>query len=203
MEAIPSMRAAISRTMSLAVVLGIGLLAVAALILSTGNEISNTSTTVSPITTSSTGGSSTIETASNATSGVNPCGVGVQVIALNKTEYCSDDVTNDIILGGPGYSHFLNGSVTFMGVTFQTYCPSSSSGCPGANSSATTVLLGMLRFTMTFPDKTNETASAVISGSTYLPIVSNHTEPKAGMLVETQYGAQGTAYHVFLLVERP
>jgi len=139
---------------------------------------------------------------SSATSDVTACGVGNQVITLNKTAYCADDVANDTVVGGPGYSYFLNGTITYLGVTFEPYCPSIYRGCPGANSSASMVMLGIMRFTMTFPDNTNETGSSVIEDGYYAQILSNHSDPRAGMLIEITYGAHATT-HVYLLVEKP
>jgi len=138
---------------------------------------------------------------SSATSDAAACGVGNQVITLNSTEYCADDVANDAAIGSPGYSYFRNDSVTFEGVKFQTICPSSYRGCPGANGSASLVMLGIMRFTMTFPDNTNETASSVIADFSYAQILSNHSDPRAGMLIEITYGAHATT-HVYLLVEK-
>jgi hypothetical protein len=88
-----------------------------------------------------------------------------------------------------------------MGVTFETYCPPEYSGCPGANGTVTVVYLGIMTFTMSFPDGTNETASGVIGDATYIPILSGHSSPRAGMLIELTYGAHQTIDRVFLLVE--
>jgi hypothetical protein len=139
----------------------------------------------------------------SGTNDLNSCPAGIQTLTLNGTEFCSIDVANDTVLGGPGFSYFLNGSVEFMGVTFQTICPSNYMGCPGANSSASTVTLGIMRFNMAFPDKTNETASQPIGDSSYVLILSQHTGPRAGMLIEIEYAAHATTGHVFLLVEKP
>jgi hypothetical protein len=149
-----------------------------------------------------------VSTANSSTSStgvsIGACGQRAQTIVLNATGYCAEDVANDTVLGSPGYSYFLNGSITFMGVTFQTYCPSEYRGCPGANSSASIVTLGIMRFTMTFSDKTNETVTnGAIDELTYIPILSNHTNPRAGMLIVITNGANETTDHVFLLVEAP
>lgn len=155
------------------------------------------------VTTSSQPGSSfsAISSSLNSTSSVTrSCGIGAQLIPLNGTLYCADDVANDTVLGGPGYSYFLNNSVTFDGVKFQTICPSIYRGCPGSNSSSTMMYAGAVRFNMIFPDGTNETAGAVIGDLTYVPILSSHSNPQAGMLIEIEYGANETTDHVLLLV---
>jgi len=180
----------------------------------TGSTIAiSTTASISPSSSFSATNSSSLNSAGVVTVS---CGLGAQLIALNAAEYCADDVANDTVLGGPGYSYFRNESITFMGVTFETICPSEYMGCPGANSTATLVTLGIMRFTMAFPDKTNETQSGAIGDATYIPILSSHSNPRAGMLIEITYGnhvwksrmeitygAHETTDHVFLLVEGP
>jgi len=102
---------------------------------------------------------------------------------------------------GPGYSYFLNGSITFDGVKFQTICPATYPDCPGSNSSSTIVRAGAIRFNMTFPDGNTETAGIVIGDSIYTFIISHHY-PKAGMLIEyvNDYPHDFVVYAVFLLV---
>jgi len=135
--------------------------------------------------------------ATQATLSGGPC---AKLVTLNGTGYCADDVSNDTVLGGPGYSYFRNVSIAFMGVTFQTYCPWEYAGCPGANGTVTEVMLGVIRFTMTFPDNTNETVGAPIGDLTYVHILSSHSDPRAGMLIEIENGPQRSTAHVFLLV---
>lgn len=166
---------------------------------------STPTTSTTPVTTISGETSSLSPATSNTSSsiafGTGPCGPKAQQIALNGTRFCADDVGNDTMIGDPGYSYFLNGSVTFMGVTFQTYCPSGYTGCPGAaNGTATTVFLGIMRFTMTFPDGTNETVGAAIGDLTYINIFSSHSNPRAGMVISISEGAHVATAHVFLLV---
>jgi hypothetical protein len=165
---------ALSKTLSLSIVLGIVLLiAVSVFAFAGGNGAPNSSTTnvSGSVGTTSNGSSSGSSTTSSATSDVKACGVGTQVIKLNSTEYCAIDVANDTVIGSPGYSYFLNDSVTFEGVEFQTICPSIYQGCPGANSSASSVKLGAMSFIMAFPDNTNETESSVIADGYYAQIL--------------------------------
>ena len=201
------MRAGISKPASLAIALAVVLLIAVSTVVFTQSG-TTTSTAISTTTSSppSSSFSVTASSASNSTGvGTGSCGLGVQLITVrgSTTEYCADDVANDTVLGGPGYSYFRNESITFMGVTFQTICPSEYMSCPGANSTAATVMLGIMRFTMAFPDKTNETLSGVIGDDTYIPILSSQSNPRAGMLIEITYGAHETTDHVFLLVAGP
>jgi hypothetical protein len=126
---------------------------------------------------------------------------GVYLMNVNGSYYWADDVSKDIMVGMPGYSYFLNGSVTFDGVTFQTICPSNFRDCPGSNSSSTIVYAGAIRFNMTFPDKSTETVGKVIGDSIYMFVLSQHY-PKAGMLIEyvNDYPHNSVVYDVFLLV---
>jgi hypothetical protein len=125
----------------------------------------------------------------------------VFMMIVNGSHYWADDVSKDTVIGMPGYSYFLNGSVTFDGVKFQTICPSNYRGCPGSNSSSTIVLAGAIRFNMTFADKSTETAGDVIGDSFYVFVISQHS-PKAGMLIEyvNDYPHNSVPYSVFLLV---
>ena len=124
------------------------------------------------------------------------------LMSVNGSYYWADDVSKDTVIGLPGYSYFLNGSITFDGVKFQTICPPSYQICPGSNSNSTTVLAGAIRFNMTFPDGTVETTGDVIGASMILYILSQHT-PRAGMFIEyvNDYGPGNSVdYAVFLLV---
>jgi hypothetical protein len=128
----------------------------------------------------------------------------VPTMTVNGSLYYADDVSNDITLGGPGYSFFHNGSVTFLGVTFETYCPPSDSGCPvppGTTvTTATMVYLVLIRFNATFPDGTVETVSGVIGDATYFYVFSQHEDPRAGILMSISYGKEATTDEVYLLV---
>lgn len=128
-------------------------------------------------------------------------GNGVYLMNVNESYYWADDVSKDIVIGNPGCSYFLNASVTFDGVTFQTICPSNFRDCPGSNSSSTIVYAGAIRFNMTFPDESTETVGNVIGDSIYMFVLSQH-HPKAGMLIEyvNDYPHNSVGYGVFLLV---
>lgn len=196
------MREGISKLGSFAIALVVVLLIVASAVVYTGRGTGTSTTNSTTASRSSSSSFSTMNSTSNSTGVVatGSCGLGAQLIPLNATEFCAADVANDTVLGGPGYSYFRNGSITFMGVTFRTFCPSEYMGCPGANNTAATVMLGIMTFTMTFPDKTNETTGSPIGDLTYIPILSNHSNPRAGMLIEITNGAHETTDHVFLLV---
>lgn len=130
----------------------------------------------------------------------------VFLLNANGTWWWADNISNDIEIGAPGYSYFLNGSVTFDGVKFQTICPSYYRDCPGSNSSSTILYAGAIRFNMTFPDNTNETDGAVIGDSTITYVLSQHSQPRAGMLIEYvndynfPHPSNGRPNAVFLLV---
>ncbi len=130
------------------------------------------------------------------------CGAGTTVMKVNGSSYCAVDVSSDTVVGNPGFSYFVNGSVTFMGVRFQTYCPPNYSGCPvppnytTTTQTLTTVSIGDMRFNMTFPDGKVEVAGNVIGDSSSVLMLSRHVNPMAGMLIQAKpYG-----YSVFLLV---
>jgi hypothetical protein len=130
---------------------------------------------------------------------------GIYLMKVNGSFYWADDVSKDIVIGMPGYSYFLNGSVTFDGVTFTTICPPIYAGCPVPSGTSiqnqTTVMAGAIRFNMTFPDKSTETTGDVIGDSIYMFVLSQHY-PKAGMLIEyvNDYPHNSVGYGVFLLV---
>src|SRR5208283_3510113 len=133
-----------------------------------------------------------------------PKGV-VFLMDVNGSYYWADDVSKDIVIGSPGYSYFLNGSVAFDGVNFQTICPSVYRDCPGSNASSTIVWAGVIQLKMTFPNGTNETvgrAGLFTAIPTY--VLSVNSTQRAGMLIEYvndyNYPYSTTDYAVFLLV---
>jgi len=125
------------------------------------------------------------------------------LMSVNGSYYWADDVSKDIVIGSPGYSYFLNGSIIFDGVKFETICPPTYQICPGSNSSAVTALAGAIRFNMTFPDGITETTGNVIGDSIIMYVLSQHV-PKAGIFIEyvNDYATYGNSvdYAVFLLV---
>ena len=136
-------------------------------------------------------------TQTSATRGV------VSLMKVNGSYYWADDVSRDIVIGQPGYSYFLNASVTFDGVKFQTICPPIYRDCPGSNSSSTVIYAGAIRFNVTFQDKTTETVGDVIGDSVFTYVLSQHS-PMAGMLIEYvndyNYPNSSSDFAVFLLV---
>jgi len=119
---------------------------------------------------------------------------------VNGSSFSADNVTGDITVGNPGYSYFLNGSVTFMGVTFATICLPVYAGCPiPPGTSATsqeTVGAGAISLNVRFPDGTNETIGDVIGPTIHFFVLSHHANPQAGILiVDTTSG-----YKSYLLV---
>ena len=127
---------------------------------------------------------------------------------VNGTLFYADDVSNDTHVENPGYSYFTNRSVTFDGVKFEMLCPPSYDGCPaevGVNQTVT-LMAGAFRFNMTFPDGTSETAGNLIGDLTYVFALSQHSSPRAGILIEYityNYPHNSPPYHVFLLVSNP
>jgi hypothetical protein len=135
------------------------------------------------------------------------CGAESELMSINGSTYCTYDVSRDTVVGNPGYSYFVNGPVNFMGVQFTTYCPPNYAGCPvPANyttTTTTTMLIGAMRFNMTFPDKAVEVAGDVIGDSHYVLMLSNHANPKAGMLIQYISNNGYTGYSVLLLDRYP
>ena len=130
----------------------------------------------------------------------------VFLMNVSGSYYWADDVSRDIVIGSPGYSYFLNGSVTFDGLTFQTICPPIDQGCPGSNSSSTVVWADVVQLNIKFPGGSNETigrAGYFEPLPTYI-LTINHTSPRAGILVEYvgdyNYPHSPVPYAVFLLV---
>ncbi|MGD0638235.1 MAG: hypothetical protein ABSA72_09385, partial [Nitrososphaerales archaeon] len=96
----------------------------------------------------------TVTTENTATAETSGLKSVVFLMDVNGSYYWADDVSNDIVIGSPGYSYFVNGSVAFDGVKFQTICPSVYRDCPGSNSSSTIVWADVLQLKMTFPNGT-------------------------------------------------
>ena len=131
----------------------------------------------------------------------------VFVMNVNGSFYYADDISSDMVVQNPGYAYFHNASVTFDGVKFETICPQGYMGCPvpagNKTTQTVTVMLGVFRFNMTFPDRSTETTGNVIGDLTYTFALSQHTNPRAGMLieyVEYNYPNNYPPYRAFLLV---
>lgn len=128
-----------------------------------------------------------------------PLALPFSVVTINGTTYRSDDVSNQTVVGNPGYSYFRNGSITFLGIQFETICPQSLMGCPRGsyNGSQAIVLAGAFKVRMTFPDGSNDTRGEVIGDSQLVIVLSSHVRPKAGVMIVRV----DSDYHAFLLVE--
>ena len=127
-------------------------------------------------------------------------------ITINSTQYCALDVTNDISLGAPGYSVFTKAdSIQFNGVAFKTLCPSGYSDCPNilGNKTFTALAAGVILVNLGFQDKTKETLFHVLQmgGTENLTLLSKHSIPSAGALIEYVPGYSNAYYKTFLLVE--
>jgi hypothetical protein len=143
---------------------------------------------------------SSSEATRTVTTTMQSTGPEVMLMTFNGTQYYADDVSNDFALQNPGYSYILNGSITFMGVRFETNCPSVYAGCPeppGSTKAQTIVYAGVISFNMTWQqDKSSETAGGMIGDSTYVYFLSKRTGPSAGILIENVPSAKA-----FLLVQ--
>lgn len=127
----------------------------------------------------------------------------VDIVEINGTSFCTMDVTNQLEFAIPGYSQ-LAAPVTFMGVTFQTYCPPNLGPCAGRPNRqiSTAVGVGVLLFNLTFSDGHGESAF------TYLPyygpplyILSKHSTPRAGFSVAYVKEASVADLRITLLVQ--
>jgi hypothetical protein len=145
------------------------------------------------------GSSSSITSYSGGSAELYSCGTTSKMTSVNGSLYCVDDVTSNVMFQNPGYSYFLNESVNFMGVKFETYCPPNFYGCPGGTngSNPTIVLIAAIKMNLTFPGHVNETISRVIGHSDEVTVLSMHSNPRAGVLI--RYTNQ--SYQMFLLVQ--
>jgi hypothetical protein len=124
-------------------------------------------------------------------------------LVVNGSTYRDDNVTKIMNTQGMTF-HFDNGSVTFLGVEFQTVCTDYASGCPGvppppANTTVTLATGAGITLNVTFPDDSSE----VIGGGfplvpVYFHAFSQHTDPQAGILVV--YTDSSPGYKSYLLV---
>ena len=116
--------------------------------------------------------------------------------------YYALDVTNDLGVPSEGYAYFENSSISFLGVQFETVCPTTLIGCPGSSNSTGETSAGLpgvfVKAVVIFPDGKREILTESIEALVYAPVVSNHVGPKAGILVE--YIPATKEYRAFLLV---
>jgi hypothetical protein len=124
---------------------------------------------------------------------------------VDGAPYYADNVTKIMSTGGTTF-HFDNGSVTFLGVEFQTICTDYFSRCPGvpplpANTTTTyTVPSGPgITLDVTFPDHSSERiAGAFPIVPVYFYTFSHRTNPQAGVLI--LYTNSSPSYKSYLLV---
>ncbi len=152
-------------------------------------------------TTSTSSSTSSLHSSSSTTLVSNAC----NSIVLNGESYCSLNVTNDIVLGEPGESYFVNGTtaINYMGVTFEPLCPTNIQGCPNQQTSGTLMEMssGAIQISLTFPDNSTAVIGSILQngGEEPLTILSNHTNPTAGVYIE-YVAASSHFYDTFLLV---
>ncbi len=129
----------------------------------------------------------------------------VSTTTVNGVVYFVDNVTSDMYAEDPGTFHFYNGSVTFLGVTFQTICTDHYSQCPGVPppqpGTTITVASGAgISLNVTFADHASE---ALKGGFPLVPVsfraFTTHGNPQAGILIVNPGGAHGD-YKSYLLV---
>jgi hypothetical protein len=121
---------------------------------------------------------------------------------VNGTTYYADNVTSLMVAEGMGTFHFNNGSVTFLGVEFQTICTEYGSACPGvpAPPPGTTITLQSgpgITLNVTFPDHSSETISRAFPIGGF-EAFSCHNDPQAGILI--MYTNSSPFYKSYLLV---
>jgi hypothetical protein len=127
--------------------------------------------------------------------------VNTSTVTVNGSQYYADNVTKIMNTQGTTF-HFNNGSVTFLGVEFQTICTDYSSRCPGvppppANTTYTLPSGSGITLNVTFPDHNSERIAFPILVH-YLYAFSNHTNPRAGILFV--YANSGSGIKSYLLV---
>jgi hypothetical protein len=121
-------------------------------------------------------------------------------MTVNGSQYYADNVTKIMNTQGTTF-HFNNGSVTFLGVEFQTICTDYSSGCPGvppppANTTYTLPSGPGIALNVTFPDHSSEMIVFPIVVHFYA--FSSHPNPRAGVLFV--YANSGSGIKSYLLV---
>jgi hypothetical protein len=130
---------------------------------------------------------------------VDTCGTEV---TFNGTQYCSLDVSNFTTVSLQSYAN-MNHPVNFMGVLFQTVCPSYYEGCPIQGATTTVMPVGIVELNLTFGDGTNETVSALLGISCpNSPILTQqHLAPQAGFYLDCVTGSPVGPIKLILLVE--
>jgi hypothetical protein len=124
-------------------------------------------------------------------------------MTVNGSTYYADDVTSVMVAENPGTFHFDNGSVTFLGVTFQTLCTNYGDGCPVPPPPPGTIQIvssgAGISLNVTFPDHISETISGAFPlVPVYFYTFTHHTNPQAGILIVYTYASP--SYKSYLLV---
>jgi hypothetical protein len=131
---------------------------------------------------------------------------GASTTAINGFVYLVDNVTSIMYAEDPGTLHFYNGSVTFLGVTFQTICTDYYSQCPGVPppppGMTVTIASGAgISVNVTFADQASED---LVGGFPLVPVsfnaLTSHSDPQAGILIVNTGSDAG--YKVYLLVSQ-
>jgi hypothetical protein len=121
---------------------------------------------------------------------------------VGSSLYFADEVTGQTVVANTGYAYFTNSSIMFYGVKFQTVCPTSLIGCPGASNSTGATSVGIpgsfVKVTVSFPDAKRETITGSVQYQVFATYVTNHSGPRAGVAFE--YITLTKSYRVFLLV---
>jgi len=130
---------------------------------------------------------------------VDTCGTEV---TFNGTQYCSLDVSAFTTVSVQRYAN-MNHPVKFMGVLFQTVCPSDYEGCPSQGATLTVMTMGVVKLNLTFGDGTNETVSVVFADSCpNSPVLTQqHLAPQAGFYLDCVTGSPVGPIKLILLVE--
>ena len=145
------------------------------------SEETTTETQVSVLSTIKTETTTQLSTVTAIHTVVSYAGCGT-LMEINGTGYCAIEVSNDIVLGNPGYSYFTSAdAIMFNGVTFTTICPSGYRGCPNASAyrTITDLSAGDISLSLTFQDKASEIVGNVLPEYGILTILSIHTNPRA------------------------
>ncbi len=147
------------------------------------------------------------QTRSQTTVTVTASSTETATAAFNGSSYYSDNVTGIMITENPGAFHFDNGSVTFMGVEFQTICTDYGAGCPvPAPPPGTTFVVpsgASITLNVTFPDHSSEIVEGgpLFAGPVRSDTFSHHIDPQAGIMIV--YNDSDPIYKSYLLVSIP
>lgn len=123
-----------------------------------------------------------------------------QKLDLNGTTFCTLDVTSLMVFTEPGYD-IMKRPVTFNGVTFETVCPDNAAYCGNQTRTGTRTLVSDIIFKFMFHDSSSDEVGIVVpSGGETTQLMSGHTHPRAGVLLQFPPQQRG-GLDVLLLVE--